>query len=292
MIKLNNVSKRYRNSKINALSNINIQFEKGKIYGLLGRNGSGKSTLLKLISYKLFTSSGLILINEQLLSNKLDLSNIVHLLSDKNYYDENIRIIDHYIFISKINDAFNYENAISLSEQFGIDLNLKPKDLSTGYTSAFKICVALSMNVDYLLLDEPTNGLDANHRQLFYKLLIEYYQKYLNTIIISSHIIDEITNIIEHVVLVNEGELIINSDVEDLLNKAFVISGKDSLVRDYIKGMSTFHIDTKGFITNAYVFDKIDTSTISGLNISKITLQDLIILLTEKGEVQNEKIIW
>lgn len=292
MIKLSDVSKRYKNNKTNALSNVNMHFEEGKIYGLLGRNGSGKSTLLKLISYRLFTSSGSILINDQLLNNKLDLSNIIHLLSDKNYYDENIKIIDHYIFISKINDAFNYENAISLSEQFGIDLNLKPKDLSTGYTSAFKICVALSMNVDYLLLDEPTNGLDANHRQLFYKLLIEYYQKHLNTIIISSHIIDEITNIIEHVVLINDGELIINENVEDLLNKSFVISGKDSLVKEHIKDMSVLLIDKKSFITNAYVFDELDTTAIPGLSMSKITLQDLIILLTEKGEFQNEKIIW
>lgn len=291
MIKLSDVSKRYKNNKTNALSNVNMHFEEGKIYGLLGRNGSGKSTLLKLISYRLFTSSGSILINDQLLNNKLDLSNIIHLLSDKNYYDENIKIIDHYIFISKINDAFNYENAISLSEQFGIDLNLKPKDLSTGYTSAFKICVALSMNVDYLLLDEPTNGLDANHRQLFYKLLIEYYQKHLNTIIISSHIIDEITNIIEHVVLINDGELIINENVEDLLNKSFVISGKDSLVKEHIKDMSVLLIDKKSFITNAYVFDELDTTAIPGLSMSKITLQDLIILLTEKGEFQNEKII-
>lgn len=285
MIKLNNVSKKYKNTNVVALSNININIEEGKIYGLFGRNGSGKSTLLNLIGYRLFTSSGTIMIDEELLNGSIDLSKKIHLLSDKNYYAENITIMDHYHNIKNINQVFDYANAIALSTQFDLNLNTKIKDLSVGYKSAFKLCIALSMNVNYLLLDEPINGLDANHRQLFYKLLIDYYQKHKSTIIVSSHIVDEIANIIEEVIVINEGEIIVKENVEDLLSKAFVISGKDSLVKEFIKNLNVLNVDKKDFITNAYVLDEVNDVEDSNLSISKVTLQELLIILTEKGDI-------
>lgn len=283
MIELIDVSKKYSKND-NALSNINLTFESQKIYGLLGRNGAGKSTFMNLLANRIFPSTGTIKIDNKSLNSKLDLCKSVHLLSEENYYNTNIKIIDHFNYIEMINDNFNYQHALSLAKKFGLNINNKLKELSTGYLTAFKICVALAMDVKHLLLDEPTKGLDANHRQLFYALLLEYYQKHLNTIIISSHIIDEITNIIEEVIIIQAGSIITNSNVELLLNEAFVISGRDRLVKEYIKDMSPILVDKQAYITTAYLLESLSELDVTGLTIEKISLQDLFIALTKEGE--------
>lgn len=284
MIELIDVSKKYK-KKNYGLSSINVKFESGKIYGLLGRNGAGKSTLMNLIANKIFPTSGSIKINSEVLDQRLDISKKIHLLSEKNYYNADMRVIDHFDYIRNINDSFNYKNSLYLAKRFELDVNSKLKELSTGYLTVFKICVALSMDVEYLLLDEPTKGLDANHRQLFYKLLIKYYQDLLNTIIISSHIIDEITNIIEEVIIIKEGMIITQTDVESLLNNAYVISGNDSLVSDYLKHITPILVDKQKYVTNAYVLHQLTKLEEKGLTIQKITLQDLFIVLTDEGEI-------
>ena len=82
------------------------------------------------------------------------------------------------------------------------------RTLSTGYKSIFKLVLALSVNVPYLFLDEPVLGLDANHREMFYRILLEKYIEEPFTIVISTHLIEEVASVIEHVVILKDGKIV------------------------------------------------------------------------------------
>ena len=265
MIEFINVSKEFKKNE-NVLSNINLEIESGKIYTLLGRNGAGKSTLMNLIANNTFASSGIIKINDKLLNQSTDISKTIHLLSENNYYRNDIKIINHFKNLKTINSNFDYDNALNLAKIFSLDVNNKLKELSIGYLNLFKLCIAFSLNVQYLLLDEPTSGLDANHRKLFYKLLLEYYQKHSNTIVISSHIIDELTNIIEEVIIIKNGKIILKEEVDFLLNNVVEISGKSALMADYLKYKRPFLIDDQKHITKAYFLEQLDMVDNPGLS--------------------------
>lgn len=286
MIQINNIKKKFKNKE--TLSSITLSIEPNKIYGLLGRNGAGKSTLMNLISNRRFVSSGSILINDQIISKNTDVSNLVFLMSEVNYYNENMSVIEHFKLTNQLIDNFNYEYAVTYAKKFELNLNSKIKHLSTGYITIFKMCIALSINVPYLLLDEPTVGLDPNHRKLLYKLLIEYYQKNQNTIVISTHIIDEITNIIEEVIIIDKGSIISQSEVEKLLNEAYVVTGSNDIIDNFLKNMKPIHTIKNSFSTSAYVLANLENIEMSNLDIKKISLQDLFIAITSKGDDSDE----
>lgn len=287
MIELIDVSKNYNKSK--GVSKINLKFEPGKIYGLIGRNGSGKSTIMNMISNRIFYDSGKILINEKILTANIKISKEIYLLSESNYYENNIKVLEHYEFIASINSQFDYNEAIKLSIDFGLDVNSRIKNLSKGFQSIFNICVALSMNVEYLLLDEPVNGLDANHRKIFYNKLLEYYQQHSNTIVISSHIIDELTNLIENVCVIQEGKIIMEAEVSELLSKAYLITGKHDLIRDYLKNSNPIFLDEGEYYTKAYVLYHNDKLDVEGIKVNKLSLQELCVVLMNGGGYNNEK---
>ena len=104
------------------------------------------------------------------------------------------------------------------------------RTLSTGYKSIFKLILALSVNVPYLFLDEPVLGLDANHREMFYRILLEKYIEEPFTIVISTHLIEEVASVIEHVVILKDGKIVKNCATEELLAGGYRISGKKEMV--------------------------------------------------------------
>jgi len=172
-IEVKDATKKFGN--VVALNNVSISFEENKIYGLLGRNGAGKSTLLNIITNRIFADSGEIII-DGIKGNESDTAlSKVYLMSEKNYYPENMKIRDVFKWSKEFYPSFDADYADKLAVKFKLDLNKKVKGLSTGYSSIFKVIIALSVNVPYILLDEPILGLDANHRDLFYKTLVENY---------------------------------------------------------------------------------------------------------------------
>ncbi|NLC33959.1 MAG: ATP-binding cassette domain-containing protein [Erysipelothrix sp.] len=250
------MSKRYKKQK--GLKYLNLELKAHMIYGLLGRNGAGKSTIMNLMARRIFPSSGLLKISGVQLKEGMNLSPIVHLLSEENYYNIDVKIASHFKNIHDLNEHFDIENAYRIAELFKLDSNQKLKSLSTGYLTIFKLCIALSIRVDVLLLDEPIKGLDANHRELFYSLHLEYYQNHNNTIVISSHIIDEITNLIEEVIVIEDGNIILEQSVEYLLNHAYLFSGKYEEVIKTLNGLIPLHIERKAFETRANILTEIE----------------------------------
>ena len=162
--------------------------------------------------------------------------------------------------------------------------NKRYKALSKGYQSIFKLTIALSLHVPYVVFDEPVLGLDANHRELFYELLLQDYENYQRTIIIATHLIEEVANIIEEVVLIDKGRVLLQETVETLMNKGYCISGLAGEVDDYCKDKNVIGYDELGNLKLAYILgEKEQLPKNSRLQISNMNLQKLFVKLTEKG---------
>lgn len=278
-IEINNISKSY--GKVKALDHVSLSFEQDKIYGLLGRNGAGKSTLLKIISSRIFPHSGDLKINGESNYGKDSAQRHIYLMSEENYYPGQMKIKEVFKWSQAFYPNFDMVYAIDLAKQFNLDINKKIKGLSTGYNTIFKVIVALGVNAPYTLLDEPILGLDANHRDLFYKLLLENYEKNPKTIVISTHLIEEVANIIEDVIIIKDGHILKNISCEALLESGYTISGHANMVDDYIRDKKVIGQDQIGGLKTAYILgDKSQSPLASGLEMTKLDLQKLFIELT------------
>ncbi len=280
-IVIDHVSKGF--GPVRALRDVSVTFEEGKIYGLLGRNGAGKSTLLNVLTDRIFPEGGTVTVDgEPVHDNDRALSKM-YLMSEKNCYPDSMKVKDAFRWTKLFYPDFDQDFAWNMASAFELNTNTKVNKLSTGYTSIFKLIVALSVNTPYVLLDEPVLGLDANHRDLFYRTLLARYTERPFTMVISTHLIEEVSSIIEDVVVIHKGEVLKNGSCQDLLSQGYTVSGPRSLVEEYLKGKNVLGVDVLGGLESAYLWGQPDRSSLpQGLEISGLDLQKLFVLMTGK----------
>lgn len=278
-IEIKNVTKNF--GKVCAVRDVSLRFEADSIYGLLGRNGAGKTTLLNMISNRLFPDRGEITINgEPALENDRAQGNLF-LMSEGNFYPDSMKVKTALEWTAKLYPGFDMESAVSMAALFGLDTNKKTKALSTGYSSIFKIITALSVPTPYVLLDEPVLGLDANHRDLFYKTLLMEYEKRPRCFVISTHLIEEAAGIIEKIIIIKSGEIMENTTSENLLSQGYTASGKRETVDAYAAGRRVIGEDVLGGLKSVYIMEQLDRAEVpDNIEISKLDLQKLFIQLT------------
>lgn len=283
IIEVKNVTKDYGKTK--ALDNISLTLEPNKIYGLLGRNGAGKTTLLNLMTNKIFPTNGDITIDgDTVLENDKALNNIFYMV-EKNLYPEGLKIKEIFKWTKEFYTSFDMEYANTLAKKFDLNVNKRVKSLSTGYTSIFKAIIAMASNANIIMFDEPVLGLDANHRSMFYKELIANYSDNPKTIIISTHLIEEVETVLEEVIIIKEGKLIVKKSVEELLKSAYMVSGEASKVDEYLKGKTYMEEAVMGKFKSVTVMEDINhknevLAKELNLDFTKAELQKLFISLT------------
>lgn len=277
-IQLCNVTKCFH--AVPALDNISLVFEENKIYGLLGRNGAGKSTMLNIITNRLFADAGEITVSGERAVENDRAQRKIFLMSEKEYYPETMRVSEIFRWTNEFYGNFDTEYAFRLCELFQLNPKKKVKELSTGYRSIAKIITALSVDVPFVFLDEPVLGLDANHRELFYQLLLESYSERPRTFVISTHLIEEISGLIEDIVIIKEGKVIRNEPCEELLRSGYTVSGLAEAAERYAAGKQVIGSDTLGGLKSFYILGKPEKPLPEGLELSKLDLQKLFIQLT------------
>lgn len=281
-IQIKNITKQYKD--VTALDHVSFFFEYGKIYGFLGRNGAGKSTLINIIANRIFADTGEILIDGIPAKENMDVHEKIFCMSETDLYDTSLKVKELFKWIDCFYDSFHQETAIEIAGKFNLDLNKRFKALSKGYQSIFKLTVALSLRVPYVIFDEPVLGLDANHRELFYELLLKDYERNERTIIIATHLIEEVANLIEEVVLIDRGKILLQENVGSLLEKGYGVSGLSSEVDNYCKDKNVIGYEELGNMKIAYVMgEKTPLPPTGNLTISTMNLQKLFVKLTEKG---------
>jgi ABC-2 type transport system ATP-binding protein len=141
--------------------------------------------------------------------------------------------------------------------------------------------VAFSCNAPILLLDEPVLGLDANFRDLFYREMITLYNEKPRTIVISTHLIEEAADVIEHVFIIKGGKVIMNDTAQNVLGAGYTVTGPVSLIDAFTDGRRVLGCDTLGGIKSAYLLEPLDAAVVPvGVEVSRMRLQNLFIHLT------------
>lgn len=279
-IKIENVVKSF--GQVQALKGVSVTFEENKIYGLLGRNGAGKSTLLNIVTGRIFADGGTVTVDgEDAVENDRAQAKIF-LMSEKTLHPEGMRVRQALRWAGEFYPGFDMDYAMKLAGDFALNTGAKVSGLSTGYSSIFKLVLALSSNVPYVLLDEPILGLDANHRELFYKRLLEKYGEKPFTVVLSTHLIEEVASLVEDVVIIKEGQVLRQESRDTLLSQGYTVSGGAAAVDAYIQGRHVLGVDSLGGLRTAYVLGTPEKSSAAAgdLEFGPMDLQKLFIQLT------------
>ncbi len=278
-IEVQNAVKRF--GEITAVNDVTLSLEKDRIYGLLGRNGAGKTTLLNLITNRLFLDGGEIQIDGQPASENDAAQRKIYCMSEKNYYPEDTRVGQLFAWAKLFYPGFDREYADALCRKFGLRIKGKCKSLSTGYATICKLILTLASGAEYLLFDEPVLGLDANHRELFYRELLARYGDHPCTMVISTHLIEEVAGVIEQVVILREGHLLMDLPAEEV--QGYTVSGKAADVERYCQDRQPLSVQTVGGLKTAAFWGR-QENVPSGLEAGGLDLQKLFIALTNSEE--------
>lgn len=213
-----------------ALSNLTLSLERGQIIGLLGPNGSGKTTLIKLINGLLTPTSGQIMING--LAPCPDTKKIVSYLPDRNFLNEHMRVSQILSYYEDFYDNFSTERASKMLETLEIDRRLRLQDLSKGTLEKVQLVLVMSRAADLYVLDEPIGGVDPAARDYILQTILTNYNENA-TVLISTHLISDIENILDRVIFLKGGQPAFNASVDEIRTKY----GKsvDALFREVFK---------------------------------------------------------
>jgi len=219
------VSKNYW--KNDALKDVNVSFETGHIYGLLGRNGAGKSTLMKIAAERVIQDEGNVSIDGKSIRGDSRMQALLHLVNDEDYLNDDMRISKLLTSFASICPSFSIVEADRLSKEFGLDGKKKQKALSSGFRMILKDVVALSTKVSFLLLDEPLEGLDAVARDNFYAEIPAYMERSdESAVIISTHLIEEVSPLIDRFVIMDKGSILLMDDMDALATEYHLVKGR------------------------------------------------------------------
>ena len=212
MIRFENVSKRYLTKT--ALMDVDLELPEKQIIGVVGENGSGKSTMLKLIAGLVRPSKGRVLVDGEPAQRRIA-RKVAYLSELETYYPFFTvqETVDYYA--SQFGD-FDRERAREMIDFMRLDPTAKVKNLSKGNRGRVKLVVTLSRNAPYILMDEPLSGLDPIVRDSIIKGLISFIDLTKQTVIITTHEVNEVEPLLDQVVAVRDGEIIKFADVEEL----------------------------------------------------------------------------
>lgn len=228
LVEFKNVNKSY--GKKLALDNVSFSIKKGKIVGLLGPNGSGKTTIIKLINDLLVEDNGSILIE----GNKpgIDTKKKVSYLPERTYLNMNVKVIDLLKYFEDFYDDFDINKATELLKKLNIDENDKLKTMSKGTKEKIQLILVMSRKADLYVLDEPIGGVDPAGRDYILETILTNFNEG-SSLLISTHLISDIENILDDVIFIKNGKIVLNENAENIREK----TGKtiDNLFREEFK---------------------------------------------------------
>ncbi|WP_242310009.1 ABC transporter ATP-binding protein [Bacillus cereus group sp. BfR-BA-01331] len=211
LLKIENLWKRYGLKAV--IRELNIEITEGKIVGLVGDNGSGKTTLLKMIAGLQHPSEGSIVINGKKVG--LETKEIVSFMSDKPVFDDWMTVKDSLFFYRDFYKDFDIQKAVDTIAEFKIPLEEKITALSKGMVEKLQIILTFSRKAKLYVLDEPLGGIDLVSREHVLNLILQFYREDC-TILISTHLINEVENIFDEVIFLKDGEIVLYENVEEL----------------------------------------------------------------------------
>ncbi|KHO38912.1 ABC transporter ATP-binding protein [Clostridium tetani] len=254
-VKVEGLNKIFNKKKV--LDNLSLEIEEDKIYGLVGKNGAGKSTLLKIISCYYVKSSGNVKVfGEEPFENEKILCQICFTSSD--------RTLPSYLKIGEILNTLkefypNWDEEFrrELIKKFQLDENKVFDELSKGMKAMVNLIIGLASRAPLTIYDEPYSGLDPVYKELFYKILLEDYEKNPRTIIFSTHYLDEVSRLFENLIIMDRGRVLINEEMDSLREKSFYIKGDRDTIEEIENNLNVINSEVYGKNKILWVFQEI-----------------------------------
>lgn len=289
MLEIKNLSKSFGKTRV--LTDINLSFEEGKIYGLLGRNGVGKSTLMNIIAGHLKSDSGQLKYNnEDIYENTNAIENIC-LVREKGLPVDDTRVKNLFTMAKILFKDWDEEYKEFLVKEFNLDVKKKYSKLSRGNQTMVGLIIGLASRCKLTIFDEPSLGLDAAFRYKFYEFLLQDVEKNPRTVIISTHLIDEVTNLFEEVIILKDERVFLKDEVANILERGYFLNGRYDLMVPIIKDKKIIHREEFGAMEIVGLFDDLSLEEkemlkANNIEISSIPLQKLFVYLTENNQLK------
>lgn len=211
MITVASLKKSYGNNLV--LDNINLKIPEGSVVGLLGPNGCGKTTLLKILAGLIKDYEGTVKINNDPIG--VETKEIVAFLPDSSYLPGWMKPSDAISYFADFYKDFDKEKALSMIKSFNLDPKQKIKTMSKGQQEKLCLILVLCRRAKLYILDEPLGGLDPSSRAAVLDLIMKSYAKN-STVLISTHLINDVEKIFNRVLMISNGQLVVNAHVDEL----------------------------------------------------------------------------
>ncbi|WP_119696085.1 ABC transporter ATP-binding protein [Microbacterium halotolerans] len=285
VIEVHDLTKRYKDTL--ALDGVSFQVERNAIYGFLGRNGAGKTTAMSILTAQNFATSGTVRVfGEDPYENPRVLNRMCFVRESQKYPDEanaTIAFRSARLFFPH----WDQQLCERLIGDFQLPLKTPIKKLSRGQLSAVGVIIGLASRAEITFFDEPYLGLDAVARQTFYDRLLEDYAEHPRTILLSSHLIDEIANLIERVLVIDNGRIIMDQSAEDARGQATNIVGDADLLELFVRGREVLHREGLGRVASVTFLGRLSPDErreveAAGLDLAPVPLQQLIVRMTQR----------
>ena len=284
-IECSNVTKTYGNHHV--LDKVNFTIKEGVLTGIIGRNGVGKTTLMKMIAGFLRESSGTLQVFGEQPFNNLKVSANTIFIDDAMHFPDSMTLQDILHECQRFYPNWDAELASRLIGYFVFHLGGKHRLLSKGKKSTFNAIIGLAAHCALTIFDEPTTGMDSAVRKDFYRALLKDYLAHPRTILLSSHHIEEIEDLLEDILLVHEGTIQFHGSITDLQEMFVTLQGTAELLAIHIQGKNIISQNTLGpysewLVENTFTDDETKRLQAAGISLSPISANDAYIALTTK----------
>lgn len=282
-IDVNDVRLRFGDTR--ALDGLSFQLAGGKIYGLLGRNGSGKTSILSLLAAFRRPTGGSILIDGANPWENAPLVRQICLVRESGDVIEGDCVRTVLRTAAELRPSFDSDYAARLAERFQLPPRKRVQTLARGQKSALGVVLGLASRAPLTMLDESYLGMDAPSRYVFYDELLADYAAHPRTIIISTHLIEEVSSLFEEVIIIDKGRLVAHDEADVLRARGVSVIGPAAVVDTFTAGLSVLGEQSLGGTKSATVFGELDETQVraarlAGLELGPVSLQDLFVHLT------------
>ncbi|MDR3601505.1 MAG: ABC transporter ATP-binding protein [Desulfosporosinus sp.] len=286
VIQCENLTKSY--SKIKAIDHLSFEIEENKITGLIGRNGSGKTTLLKMIAGYLKPTSGELKVFSERPFNSLDVSANSIFLDDTLTFPDSLSLSDILTEVAPFYAHWNSSLANGLFDYYSFNPKQPHSNLSKGSKSTFNSILGIASHSPLTIFDEPTTGMDSAVRKDFYRALLKDYLEYPRTIILSSHLLSELEEILEDILLINQGTKLLHLPALELKELAVGLRGNAQDVLSFAEGKEIIYREefVKGslyvVIRRKLIQPQFEQIRQTGIEVLSVSTDDLCVYLTAK----------
>ena len=268
-----------------AVDRLDLELPAGKIYGLLGRNGSGKTSLLSVLASYRRPSGGSVTVGGVDPFEDADVMRRTSFVRDTLDVADNVRVQGALDFADAVRPSFDREYAGKLLDAFELNPRKRVSSLSRGQKSSLGVVLGLAARAALTILDEVYLGMDAAARTTFYRELLADYLEHPRTVILSTHLIEEVADLFERVIIIDRGRLVLHEEADVLRGRGVTVTGPAAAVDAFVDGRTVLGDQRLGDVRAATLYGRLDAGDTAraesaGLSLGPVGIQDLFVHLT------------